>query len=218
MGTHSKNKKSKQKLSQSNRESIKQKKKQRIISLILVLFMLGSLVGIGLSSIGNKNNDDGLSYGDYRFSVGFLEDGSNQQVIYTEVDGMDVYFYYLPRDVERVSIEGNLSDLISKSQLIVMSSNPEDNLATYYDLIRYELSSLSNKQIIGAVPETIEGIDLPVVTCDNASSYVPVLSFYESNESSIVVDNNCVDIKLAQQDVAIMRDRLLYAFSGIIKE
>jgi len=214
---HSKKKQAKNLGSQSSRQNKKQKKKQKTISLILVFFMLGSLVAIGLSSIGG-NNEDGMKYGDYKFSVELVEGTTDQYVVVTRIDKEDIFFYTLPKDALTIPIEGNLTETLEKAQIILMTSNPLDEAASYYDLIRYDLSTFSNKQIVGATTEFVEGIELPILTCANATNYTPVVTMTVGNESAITINGACIYVSFTQGDVAPMRDRLLYSLLGIIKE
>ena len=58
---------------------------------------------------------------------------------------------------------------------------------------------------------------LPVITCDDATSSVPVLYFVESNETKIYSENGCIIAEAKfETDLLRIKDRLLYERLGII--
>ena len=102
--------------------------------------------------------------------------------------------------------------------MVVITSDPSDQFATYYDLTRYELSTYSSKPIVGATTLPVEGVTLPVLTCVNATMGTPVVTLSQGNETSIDVEGNCVYITSTVGDFAIIRDRLLYTLLGVLTE
>jgi hypothetical protein len=58
----------------------------------------------------------------------------------------------------------------------------------------------------------------PIITCDNATFYVPVIYFKKSNQTVISLENNCIIAEAYRgEDLVKVKDRLLYSIFGVIK-
>ncbi len=58
----------------------------------------------------------------------------------------------------------------------------------------------------------------PVITCKNATLYVPVIYFKKSNETSITLEGNCIIAEAFRgEDFTKIKDRLVYGALGVMK-
>lgn len=199
----------------ADKEEAAHKKKVLVMSVILVSLMLVSLVGIFASSIGGSS-DPSLQYNGLSFSPEQRGDLNGQTVLTIKINGKEVYFYTMPQDSLNILTTGNLSDALSQASIIAITSNPSDQAAPYYDLIRYDLSLYGSKSIVGATTQAVDGISLPVLTCENATATTPIISLASGNTTSINVEDNCVIVTSTLSDFAIIRDRLLYTLLGVL--
>ncbi len=208
------NKKSSRKTRKTKSHDEKQKQKKQTLSIIIVLLMVASMFGIWASTQSANSN---LKYNDWKFKIGPNPNNPDQQVAITKVNDKEVYFYSLPQDALNIATEGNISAVLKGAQYIIISSNPEEQTAPYYDLIRYELSQFSTKQIYGATTIETTKTTLPVLTCANATATNPVIELTTANnETKIIAENNCIKVESTIQDFQMARDRLLYSILGII--
>ena len=211
-----KKKESKKHKASTTHQDKKQEKKKRIISIVIIFLMVASVFGIWASSKSQQSQE--LTYQGHKFRIGFNPNNDQQQVAFTKVNGKDVFFYSLPQDSLNLNTSGNLTKVFDNSQYIIITSDPNDQTAPYYDLIRYEISQFSTKQIYGAITNNKPNINLPLVTCLNATESTPIIELSTSNTTSIKVENNCIRVKGKIEDFMIIRDRLLYSLLDIVNE
>ncbi len=198
-----------------SRDARHEKRMKRMMSWVLVFLMVISMAGIFVS---NQSGNKDLRYNDYKFEV-VQQPNSNQYVYVLKKDNSGKYFYSLPQDDLTIPSEGNLSKVFYPAKYFVltdMGDNPQ--VASFYDQIRYELNIYSGKNSLLGSPE--RNGTLPHITCINSTLEIPVIEFNTTNETRIIVDEStgCIKINSRLDDLALIRDRLLYTSTGIINE
>ncbi len=186
---------------------------KKLMSYVLVVLMIASVAGIYASS---RNQDGDLEYNGYNFDAKFIPDAGNQQVLTTIVNNNEVYFYMHPLDVLAYPTEGNVTKVIRPVEYVYLSTDNDPNFASLYDLIRFEFSSYAGKTMPGGVLMKNQSDTLPVITCENATIAIPVIEFRQGTNTSTVVKGNCVIITSTPNNLAYVRDRLMYSALGII--
>jgi len=77
--------------------------------------------------------------------------------------------------------------------------------------------TLNNFNIFVRVGFTSEQLNFPVITCDDASDFVPVVYFKGSNTTNVYVENSCIIAEASNPaDIIRIKDRLVYGILGII--
>jgi len=190
------------------RQELRDAKRQRRMALVLAVLMLLSIFGMWASTQGQEKH----KYDGYKLK---LEQMDNFAVFTTKVDGDEYYFYTLPSVVLNVSSGDNMYDLLSQASLVVLSTPAESGLGSFADSLRYEFSQYDVVDFAGATLDN-SSLSLPVLTCANATALTPVIELQEGNTTSIVSQDNCILIETTSQNLAIVRDRLLYGLVGII--
>jgi len=165
-------------------EEIDKKKKtnQLLIGGILILLMVVSTAGYSLISRDNNSSSGGSGgsekYGNYTF---FRDQGMWGVLL----NGETYHFQYLPKEIENISVSGNLSvTQYSGKVLYLVNNNPasQDILIDFNKyFLRAQGACLNNSLCEG---------DLPVKTCDDN-----IIVFENpDNETRVWQDNNCVYI------------------------
>lgn len=184
-------------------------RKQVYISVALALLMVLSIMGIWASGLEQNTS---FSYGGHDFKARITD---NQNMYYTEINGKEIAFYRLPQDLINIPANSNLTTLLSPAQYMIVVGDPTSSMAPVIDLMRFDLSQNTHKFIINAIDTEHEGYTLPVLGCDNATKTTPVVVVTQSNVTDINVSNSCVNIQTRTNDVALIRDYLIYSSLGV---
>lgn len=191
-----------------------------IFSLVLAAIFLFSTIGLIFSSVPGGSSGDvfGNTYSEVYNGVKF-ESVPNANVFVAEIDEQEVFFSYLPRDVETMTVDTNVFPLLTNKPQLKITSDSLTNYSDIKSLISYDMSRLFESVDIqrGYVDEN-NPYGFEQITCEDATEFVPVLYLMNSNETKISVNNNCV---IAQADSQFgylrIRDRLLFGMYGIIE-
>ncbi len=196
------------------RESKSEKRKQAIISVVIVLIMVLSVLGIMVNRGSDSNNFK------YSFNNKSIEFGKYYNRYYLDFESGRVFFYNLPDQIQ-VNLSLDTSDKIRDSQMLYLTIDPNDspqNLA-YIDVARLELSDeffKNNRYLIsGKTFNSSNYQNLPILDCVNATAYIPVIKFIGSNTTEIILEDNCIIMKGRNLDFIKYRDLILYKFYGV---
>ena len=193
----------------------KERRNKIIMSLVLAILMFGSIFGIWARSLGSEK----IIYNDYKFKVQYVDEVESN-VYVTKVDGKEIYLYGRPEVAMNLEVNGNLTDFFNKAMYVVFTNNNEEKISYVSDHIRYELTTLSQIPMSGALDKKYDNFDdYNVITCENASETMPVIYMKESNSSTqINLTDNCLNVDINFRDLAYVRDRLLLSALGVAEE
>ncbi|MBI1969362.1 hypothetical protein HYS48_01595 [Candidatus Woesearchaeota archaeon] len=183
---------------------------------IIAIMVLSSAAFIFFS---NPNVETDLSYNGFEFS--------RQQNYYVlQYNEERIPFINHPGTVQQILIEPSTMEKLQNSPQWYLTFNPDMELSALQamDSIRFDFGFLlpKNKNVY-----VVEGIaeysplysSLPQITCKNATAYIPVLFFNQSNQSQMSIQqrDNCILIE-AQNAFQMLqfRDRVLYNMFGVI--
>jgi len=186
--------------------------RQFIWSIIIAVIMVSSVFGVIFGSFSSTGNS--FKYNGFSFT-------QTNQGYRTKVSGREVFFSYAPYDVENIELDPEITNIISSTKMLHITYDSESSLREGMSQAQF---SLSNElyDIFGtyASPAMEENnpYNIPVITCINATVYVPVISLTESNETGIFLENNCILIKSnTGVEFLVLKDRLLYSLAGIVE-
>jgi len=137
----------------------------------------------------------------------------------TKINGKHAVFNYHPTEVEHIDLNSEIAQRLSAVEIDI-TYDIDDDYAEYIAKVQYTLAQgLSNFDMFVVAGFTTENeFNRPIVTCDDATMYVPVLYFKKSNETKVYMEGNCIIAEAYRgEDVIKIKDRLLYAILGIIK-
>jgi len=151
-----------------------------------------------------------LEYNEFKFS-------REESFFVTKINGKQFYFSYLPQNLLLIEKPEILKNKI-KLPMIYLSFNPENKVENlrYIDLIRNDLFTIVDSAVVSAVSKESSNYLLPVISCENATSYVPVFYFNISNETSIIERNNCLIFNAQNIEILKLRDLIVYTYLGVI--
>src|SRR3989344_1742208 len=206
-------KKSKKRLQEGQyrpKEEQKKLSKTFWMGVFIAAIMILSVIGY----VWNGGNDTDFEYNG--FSLILTEDG-----LWTmDYNGQNIMFYNHPTEVEYLKIDTDTSNALKNAKMIYATSDPDDLLKEAIGGAEFEIKREIEKKGIYFIYSFTDANEFnrTIMTCDNATPSVPVLYFTHGNTTNISSSNNCI---ISQADSAFgirkLRDRLLYAFLGVIE-
>ena len=188
----------------------KEKKKWGLI-LFIVVIMIGtsfSFVFFGFSPVSERVKYNGISF------------VSNGNIWIAKINGIEVAFSFLPKDVEDISASGDFAALLQGKFEIDATYDLNSTFAQAIALAQHQMGltlDVYNLYLRKGFT-TNNSFNLPVITCKDATQNVPVVYFRHGNSTSIHVNNSCVIAEASTNvDFIKIKDRLLYGILGVMK-
>ena len=189
----------------------KKQRKKLGVMIFIVVIMIGTSFSVFF--FGGSPQSSVVKYQGIKFA------GSNQGPWIAKINGKDAAFSFLPDEVDSINISGDISILQGKFEIDVTS----DVNSTYKEsiaLVQHQLGlTLANYNIYVRKGFTANNtFNIPIITCSDAVSNVPVVYFVHGNSTSIISENSCIVVK-ASNDIEFIKakDRLLYGIPGVVK-
>lgn len=192
--------------------------KKTIWGIVLALIML--LSGVGFY-FGSSSSGATFRYNGFKFE----QDTQLGRVI-LHAKNKDVLFYDTPQNVVQFKADNQLLVTLKNSLQFYLTFDPNGDQLQTMDLVRFDLSKTLNDDFSVVVGNGILDNDTnqtayltyPIVTCANATRYVPVVVLGIGNETALAQNTtNCFVVSAAQSsDLLRMRDRILYSFYGVL--
>ncbi len=186
--------------------------KKVALSLFIGFIMVTSVIGIVFVNYGS-DTEGSLDYNGYKFNK--ANDGS----LTTRINNRDVAFIYFPEELESMNLSADIVSSIKATRMIYITSDFNSNFSETIGTAEYNLGyAIQDLYSIFPVFGFIGNeTNLPVITCKNATSFVPVIYFKEGSASSIIKEGDCIVIESSNADGFIKaRDRLVYGIAGVM--
>ena len=179
------------------------------MAVFITVIMVGSIMGLMMN-----NPEEKIVYNGHTFK----EKGN---YLTLKLDGERFNFYYSPQDVENIEMPIEVHNFLQIVPTSYVVFDPDAKFIDYMDFSRFELSEEMlklDKIIQGGITKQSEFYNLPVINCDNATQYVPVIYFKNSNTTKFYMEGNCI---IAKSNTAYgflaLKDRIIYSLLGIIE-
>jgi hypothetical protein len=178
----------------------------------IVLSMVLSIFGIFIDNQSQSIPD----YNKHSFKV--IDNGYK-----TKINGTYKEFRYYPADLENINLSSGILSQIQNSQAIAFVFDPEDNITDnllYIDLIRYEMESQVDKPVYFGVSKNSTKYPLSVVNCSSATDYLPIIMINSSADTGFYITEDnpyCIIMNARLKNILAAKDRLLYAYYGIMQ-
>ena len=187
-------------------------KTKKIFGIILIITMFGSVftfIFFGLHSVGRASGV--VEYNDFEF----INRGAYWS---TNIDGREALFTYLPSDLSFVFIDNDIINQLKNVVQIDTTSEFNDTFAESIALTQFQMgSTLNNFNIFLRSGFTTEQQNFPVISCDDATNFVPVIYFKSSNITNISLENSCIIVEAPTGiDFIRIKDKLVYGILNII--
>lgn len=192
------------------------KKKSRFFNkqMALVIFIIGIMIfSIGGFLLSSNPPSQTVRYGTYSF----VRDGN---LWITRINKLPVPFHFLPGDVSDLNISRDALNLLKNSRMVYTTFDPAIEDLSVIELARFEMRedfpNFFNIYVSDGVMTEDETYNLPLITCDNATTFVPVISFVEKNTTNVYAEEECVIIEGKGSDFLRVKDRIMYSLLGIM--
>ncbi|MFH1770892.1 MAG: hypothetical protein ABH828_05050 [archaeon] len=189
-------------------EAKKEKRKKFWIGAILVFLMGFSMLGVFTNSSGNQK----WEYNNFKFT-------QEQNFFVTKIDRTKMGFNFLPQTLESINITGDLKNkIISPSMFITFDPDSDLQNLLYIDTIRNDLQATLNSAVVNAKTKESDTYVLPIITCENATQFVPVIYLNVSNTTSVEETNGCVVLNGQTTEFFKLRDLIVYTYYGVMND
>ena len=183
----------------------------------LILFIVFIMIGTSFSFIffGFQPQRDVVRYNDIKFV-----NIPSQNIWIAKINGREAAFSFLPTDVESVFLfDDSIKRLQNKFEIDVtydLNSTYKEAIALAQHQMGLTLATYNIFVRKGFT--TNNTFNLPVITCNDATSNVPVIYFRYGNATNIHTENNCIIAEAATNvDFIKVKDRLLYGVLGVME-
>ena len=186
----------------------------------LIAFMVVIMLGTTFSFVyyGFAPEEDTVKYN----GIKFTNHGNPSQGKFwvAQIKGIEAAFSFLPNEVENINSTGDFSgELHGKLEIDSTSdvnSTYKESIALAQHQMGLTLESYSLYLRKGFIAPN--QFNLPLITCSESTSIVPVVYFKSGNATGIHVENHCIIAEASSNaDVIKIKDRLLYGMLGVMK-
>lgn len=187
-------------------EARKEKRKKFWIGAILVFLMAFSMLGVFTNSGGKQK----WEYNGFKFT-------QEESFYVTKINGEKMGFNFLPQTLQSINITGDLkSKIISPTIFITFDPDSSPQNLRYMDTIRNDLQATLDSVVVSAKTKESDNYVLPIITCENATQFVPVMYFNVSNTTSVVETNGCIVLNGQTVEFFKLRDLVVYTYYGVM--
>ena len=187
------------------------KRTAKIMVFFMAFIMIGSVFGVIF--FGYNEQENKVKYN----NAVFVE---KEGLWSAKINNKEAVFNYLPTDVTDVDIESAVLDRISDIVEIDPTSEVNNSFKEYIALAQHQMTlTLNNFNIYVRSGFTTENeFNMPIVTCEDATSNVPIVYFIESNQTKVYLEDNCIIAEGKDGfDFLRIKDRLLYGIFDILE-
>ncbi len=184
-------------------------RKELLMPLFIALIMVMSVFGYMWGSSKTK-----MTYNEFKF---YQLENNNYMF---KINGKSVVFNYYPEDLEQINSTKGLKKLFA-GPMVYATSDPNSPYAESIAEVQFNLGKIlgefKNIYVQNAFTSQTE-YPLPVITCENASRVIPVITIEKSNTTQITAQGTCIIIEAkTKQDIIALYERLLYSILGVME-
>lgn len=178
-----------------------------LVALFIIFIMASGGMGFFLGG------DETLKYDGHKFK-------RTDQGYKTKINGQTVFFSFLPAEVKDMEFSESIDSLLSSSNAVYVTYDPNTNLNNTMAQIQYDMEK-ALYPVTGIFLQrglvNSSGYSIAQIGCENATSYMPVIELRQANSTSIVLEENCIVVQ-ARSHAELVRayNRLLYSAYDII--
>ena len=191
----------------------KKQKEKKHLNALMALFIAVLMVGSILGLMWSGNADDDLNYKDYKFKV-----VGNQ--ISTKINDVVYYFYYHPTDLLSMNVSEEADSILDNVEMVYLTFDPEADNIEYIESTRFELAQefiKTGKVMMNGQIKEDRVYNYPIITCDNATEFIPVIYLMNGGETQIYSIGNCIMAESAfEQAFIALKDKIMYMVLGVL--
>lgn len=195
-----------------------------LIVIVIILILFGIIL---FAYQKERYSDVFFKYNNFEVhKVNFFDKGFVYKIRLVSLVNNQLYTIesrYDPRYLEEIPVNINLNDIYNKKVLFITMDSNATGVSV---LAATEISKVTGNSLIfkypketfGALKSPIEGRNITVMSCNNVSNSVGVISFEINNRSEIYSKNGCVLVSgKSENDLIRVADRLMLVLIGIMK-
>lgn len=182
--------------------------KQAIMAWVVAIIFISSAFGMVASNMSSSK----IRYNDHVIKVG-------ENRYFYDVGDVNVDFYSSPNTIANVELPEDFITILRNTKMFYFTAELNDSLIEPISVMVFDISKyvFETDLVYVQTAFTTNETELPRITCDNATSSVPVIYVKKGLTQSASFVQNCLNITVASSyDIAAYRDRLLYSFYGVI--
>lgn len=182
-----------------------------LVSLFISFIMITSILGFILG--GFTQTKEELEYNNHKFT----RSGNYWE---TEVSNIKARVNFFPTELEDVNVSDEVISRIKSTKMVYITKPMQGNNLEAIGLASFELADfLVPLQIFSqaAISDNNTGYALPLLTCQNTTIFVPVISFENANQTQAYLNEDCIIIEAQYaQGFIQLKDKIILKFLGIM--
>ncbi len=183
----------------------------------MIFLMIFSVVGFAMIG-GLGNVGGGFQYEGHSFEVRVI---NGNQMIFTEVNNVEVGFYTDPFNAQSINFEQEAKEHLRTANTVYLVTNPDDIRGIETEILLRDYQNFANRNVIRAYTERDPFDPLPVISCEDATPDEAVL-LVENQIGNMTTGitketDYCYRVQGLEIDIIFARDYLLYNDLGIIR-
>ncbi len=193
--------------------------KDRAVKIItagfIAFIMIASTLGFVMNFSGEALGGGTVYYNGYNFKP--LQNGNGYSF---KVNDVELRSNFLPAEVSSIALDPEIVKLIKGTPMVRITSNFSSN---YSDLIAYSAFELNNAlKPLGLYVQVgfteSNTYNTEVISCGNATEFVPVLHFASADSPGIKLQDSCIVAASGDGPGFVkLKDRLIYGLYGVIQ-
>ena len=188
--------------------------KKILFSVIIGFFLLSSIVGFAFNFSFNTGIPQNTPT-----KISGIEFFNTATGIFAEIDGRVMQFTYFPDELENTDI-ADTTTRITERRLIYVTSDVNSSMATLISGAEFDIAKILEDHHTTFTEIAFTGensFSKSIISCNDASSLIPVMFFnFTNTTSSVVNNNNCITINFANENsLNRIRDKIIYELLGI---
>lgn len=184
------------------------KRSKILISVFIAFIMITSVIGFMFGQYAAEQ----YKFRDYKFT-------RTEQGFSLVINKKEVYFNYFPTEANISDFDTRIDDRIKSTKMFYLTYDYNTSHASTLGGIAYDLALTLDKFDVFVQPTFTNktSFNVPIITCANATMFVPVIYFKETNQTRAYLAANCIILEAESEiDLLRLKDRLLYGFFGIL--
>ena len=183
---------------------------KRIWAIAIIALMAFSAIGYYYAD----RQDLAPGYRGFGFKMG----ANNEYLL--KWKGQSLSFTYHPDDLKFLSIDPQAVALLKGTPQVLITMDPNSTELGTLDDLRFRLSQRFDELNIAVgmgVTNPNVNYPLPIITCSNATAYVPVIAL-QTGLQGLVLQDNCVVLSgSTTHDLETIGQRLEYGLLGVME-
>ena len=179
-----------------------------LISIFIAFIMVTSIIGFMFGQYSAEQ----YKFRNYKFT-------GTDQGLSLVINKQEVYFDYFPTDANITDFDTGIDKMIKSTKMLYLTYNYTSPYSEALGKSAYDLMLTMDKFDVYIQPAftNLTQFSVPVITCANATAFVPVIYFKESNQTRAYLDSGCIVMEAeSETNFVRLKDRVLYGFFGIL--